>query len=97
MHKRNRSNAIAVGLIVALSLAQIVLAQEQGQKKRQGQSQPRTRRTQRVVPMKEVQIASPDGKVKFTLGSNPERLTWAVTLGDTTVIEPSPLDMRVDG
>ena len=73
------------------------LAQEQGQKQSQGQSQPRTRRTQRVVPMKEVQVASPDGKVKFTLGSNPERLTWTVTLEDTTVIEPSPLDMRVDG
>jgi alpha-glucosidase len=80
-----------------LSLAQMGLGQEQGQKKRQGQTQPRTRRTQRVVPMKEVQVASPDGKVKFTLGSNPERLTWTVTLESTTVIEPSPLDMRVDG
>ena len=80
MHGRNRSIVIAVGLIVALSLAQMGLAQEQGQKKPQGQSQPRTRRTQRVVPMKEVQVASPDGKVKFTLGSNPERLTWTVTV-----------------
>jgi alpha-glucosidase len=97
MHTRCIGTAIAVGLLVALSLAQVGLGQEQGQKKRQGQSQPRTRRTQRVVPMKEVQVASPDGKVKFTLGSNPERLTWTVMLENTTVIEPSALDMRVDG
>jgi alpha-glucosidase len=97
MHRRNSGTAIAVGMIVTLSLAQMCLAQEQGQKRRQGQSQPRTRRTQRVVPMKEVLVASPDGKVKLTLGSNPERLTWTVTLENTTVIEPSPLDMRVDG
>jgi alpha-glucosidase len=97
MHRRNSGTAIAVGMIVTLSLAQMCLAQEQGQKRRQGQSQPRTRRTQRVVPMKEVLVASPDGKVRLTLGSNPERLTWTVTLENTTVIEPSPLDMRVDG
>ncbi len=97
MLRKNRGIVITMGLVVALSLAQMGLAQEQGQKRGQKQSQPRTRRTQRVVPMKEVQVASPDGKVKLTLGSNPERLTWAVTLEDTAVIEPSPLDMRVDG
>jgi alpha-glucosidase len=97
MQGRNRATVTAVGLIVALSLAQMGLGQEQGQKRSKGQSQSRTRRTQRVVPMKEVQVASPDGKVKLTLGSNPERLTWSVTLEDTAVIEPSPLDMRVDG
>lgn len=97
MHRRNIGTAIAVGLIVTLCLAQMCSAQEQGRKKRQGQSQSKTRRTQRVVPMKEVQVASPDGKVRFTLGSNPERLTWTATLEGTTVIEPSPLDMRVDG
>lgn len=47
--------------------------------------------------MNEIQVASPDGKVRFTLGSNPERLTYAVTLEETAIIEPSPLDMRVDG
>jgi alpha-glucosidase len=97
MSRKNRGTAVAVGLIVALCLVQMCLAQTQGQKKRRGQSRPQTRRTQRVVPMKEVQVASPDGKVKFTLGSNPERLTWTVTLGNTTVMEPSALDMQVDG
>jgi alpha-glucosidase len=47
--------------------------------------------------MKEVQVVSPDGQVKFTLGPNPERLTWWATRGDTPVIEPSRLDMRLDG
>jgi alpha-glucosidase len=47
--------------------------------------------------MKEVQVTSPDGRITFTLGPNPERLTWSVMLGETVVIEPSPLDMRMDG
>jgi len=47
--------------------------------------------------MKEVQIASPDGKVKLIVGSNPERLTYWVTLENTKVIEPSPFDMRMNG
>ena len=35
-----------------------------------------------LVPMKEVQVASPDGKVKFILGPNPERLTWSATMDE---------------
>lgn len=80
---------IEVGLIVALFLTGVSPAQRNGRQ--------RSRRTQRVVPMKEVQVASPDGRVMFTLGSNPEWLTYTVTLDDTTVIESSPLDMRMDG
>jgi alpha-glucosidase len=47
--------------------------------------------------MQEVVVASPDGKVQFTVLPNAERLTYAVTLGDTTVIEPSSLVMNLDG
>jgi alpha-glucosidase len=47
--------------------------------------------------MKEVHVGSPDGKLKFTLGTNPGRLTYSVTLEDTAVIEPSFFDMRMDG
>jgi len=47
--------------------------------------------------MRQIQVASPDAKVKFTLGPNPERLTFTVMLDETAVIEPSGLDMRVDG
>ena len=40
---------------------------------------------------------SPDGRVKFTLASNPERLTFQVTMGDMIVIEPSSLRLSIDG
>jgi alpha-glucosidase len=80
-------------LATVLCLSGLGLAQQRNR----GQRQPASRRSQRVVPMKEVQVAGPDGKVRFTLGSNPERLTWSVTRENTTVIEPSPLDMKMDG
>jgi len=80
-----------IGFVLALLLSEPSFAQQRGQ------GQQKTRRTQRVVPMKEVQIASPDGKVKLIVGSNPERLTYWVTLENTAVIEPSPFDVRMDG
>jgi alpha-glucosidase len=80
-----------IGFVLALLLSEPSFARQRGQ------GQQKTRRTQRVVPMKEVQIASPDGKVKFIVGSNAERLTYWVTQENTTVIEPSPFDMRMDG
>jgi hypothetical protein len=46
--------------------------------------------------MKQVIVASPDGKVKFTLDSNPVQLAYSVVLDDTIVIESSPLDMKVN-
>jgi alpha-glucosidase len=55
-----------------------------------------TRRSQRIR-MPEVRVVSPDGKVTFTLQSNPERLTFTVALEGTTVLEPSPLAMNLDG
>ncbi len=91
------SRTIPLAMVAVLFLAQMGAAQGQTQKRGQRSSQPTSRRSQRVVPMKEVQVASPDGKVKFTLGSNPERLTYTVTLDGATVIEPSSLDMRLDG
>lgn len=47
--------------------------------------------------MQEVRVLSPDGKVSLTLLPNAERLTFTVALDNTTVIEPSPLVMEVDG
>jgi alpha-glucosidase len=47
--------------------------------------------------MQEVQVASPDGKLKFTILPNAERLTFKVTLGDTPVLERSPIVMKLDG
>lgn len=57
----------------------------------------KSRRSQRVVPMQELICSSPDGRVVFVLGSNPERLTYTIYLNNKVVIEPSSLDMRVDG
>lgn len=71
--------------------------QAQGARRGGGQQRSGSRRTQRVVPMREVQVASPDGNVKFTLLSNAERLSYTVTLGNITVIEPSTLNLHVDG
>ena len=47
--------------------------------------------------MQEVQVASPDGKIKFTILPNAERLTFTVTMGNTVVIAPSPIVMKLDG
>jgi len=56
----------------------------------------RARRSQRVK-MPEVQVASPDGQVKFTILPNAERLTFTVTYGKSAIIEPSALVMNLDG
>lgn len=47
--------------------------------------------------MLEVQVTSPDGKLKFNILPNAERLTYTVMLGNTTVLESSPIIMNVDG
>jgi len=47
--------------------------------------------------MEQVQVASPDGNVKLTILPNAERLTFTVTLGNTTVLDPSTIIMNLDG
>jgi alpha-glucosidase len=47
--------------------------------------------------MEQVQVASPDGKIKITVLPNAQRLTFTVRFGDTVVIESSPLVMELDG
>ena len=75
-----------IGIAVALCLAEAGLA---------GQG-PRTRRSQRVR-MERVEVVSPDENVKLTILPNAERLTFTVTAGEMTVIEPSEIVMNVDG
>lgn len=83
---------------MVLCAAALAFAQpERRQPREQQAGRSNTRRTQRVVPMKEVRLVSPNGKVSFIIDSNPERLTWSAMIEGTTVIEPSPLDMRIDG
>src|SRR5262245_9000128 len=60
------------------------------------QQKPATRRSQRVQ-MSAVDVRSPNGQLTFTFLPNAERLTFTVRLGDTTVIEPSPIVLTLDG
>jgi len=83
-------------VLVPLVLAAVGLVQA-GFAQAQPQSQPAKSRRSERVHMQEVQVASPDGKIKFTVLPNAERLTFTVTMGDTLVIEPSPVVMKLDG
>ena len=58
---------------------------------------PASRRSTRVVNFTPVEVASPDGQLAFTLLGNPERLMFRVTLGGTTMIEPSAIRFLLDG
>jgi alpha-glucosidase len=87
----NILNTILFGLAVAFCSAQASYAQATGPSQQQ-----RTGRSQRVR-MQEIQVASSDNKVKFTMLPNAERLTYTVTFGNTTVVEPSPIIMKLDG
>ena len=60
------------------------------------QQTPATRRSQRVQ-MPALDVRSPNGQVTLTFLPNAERLTFTVKLGDTTVIEPSPIVLTLDG
>ena len=55
-----------------------------------------SRRSQRVQ-MQALDLRSPNGQVTFTFLPNAERLTFTVRLGDTTVIESSPIVLILDG
>lgn len=57
---------------------------------------PVSRRSHRVR-METVRVASPDGRLVLSMLPNAERLTYMVTMGDTPVLEPSPVVMLVDG
>ena len=75
-----------LGLAVILFLGKVSFARPRS----------RTRRSQRVC-MEQVQVASPNGKVKLTVLPNAERLTFTVMLGDTTVLGLSTIVMNLDG
>ena len=80
-----KTSPITIAITLAISLAEAGVAAEQ-----------RSRRSQRVK-MEQVQVASPDGQIKLTVLPNAERLTFTVTMGETTVIEPSAIVMMLDG
>ena len=47
--------------------------------------------------MERVLVAGPDGRIVFALLPNAERLSFTVTMDGRTVIDPSPVQMEVDG
>jgi alpha-glucosidase len=60
------------------------------------QTPPATRRSQRVR-MTAVQVASPNGRLRFDLLPNAERLTFTVTLDNAPILDPSPIVFQLDG
>ena len=78
---------VIVGLAICLAETNPTMGQR---------SRPSSRRSQRVK-MEQVQVISPDGNVKLTVLPNAERLSFTVTLGNTVVIDPSLIVMKLDG
>jgi alpha-glucosidase len=65
-------------------------------RRQSGRRRPISRRSERVR-MEQIELASPNGKVRLVLLPNAERLTYTVRMHDTSVIEPSTLRMTLDG
>jgi alpha-glucosidase len=82
-----RHAVIAICLAITCSDAQTAPVAQQA---------PATRRSQRVQ-MTALDVQSPDGQVTFKILPNAERVTFRVALGNTTVIESSPIVMTLDG
>src|SRR5437867_11233288 len=91
MQKKHVLVPLVMGTVTAFFLSQASFAQAQAQSQ-----PPKSRRSQRVH-MQEVQVTSPDSKIKFTILPNAVRLTFTVTMGNTAVNEPSPIAMKLDG
>ncbi len=81
---------LVAALLGALIGSEIGLAQSQSREQR-------SRRLIRVVPMKQIDVKSPNGKVAFSLLPNAERLTFTVKLEAAVVLDPSLIVMKVDG
>jgi alpha-glucosidase len=83
---------VVIATCLAMTLAEVASPQTTPA----ASPKPATRRSQRVQ-MPAVEVPSPNGQVTFTFLPNAERLTFTVRLGDTTVIEPSPIVVTLDG
>jgi alpha-glucosidase len=81
---------------LTVMMVSIVIAGAAGSDLAQTPVRPATSRRSQRIKMPEVRVASPDGKVVFTLLANPERLTYAVTLDGVAVIQASPIVMKLD-
>ena len=88
--------AIAVPFLASLLAAHDRPTEEELRRAQDERQRSGDRRNKRVR-MERVVLASPDGRVAFTLLPNAERLSFTVTLDGRTVIEPSPVELTVDG
>jgi alpha-glucosidase len=68
-------------------------ALQQAQQERQRSGDRRIRR----VRMERVSVKSPDGRLELELLPNAERLSFTVRMDGHTVLDPSPVQMSVDG
>ncbi|HKZ31362.1 MAG TPA: glycoside hydrolase family 97 N-terminal domain-containing protein [Vicinamibacteria bacterium] len=68
-------------------------AQQRAQEERLRSGERRSRR----VLMERVRVASPDGRIELTVLPNAERLSFTVSMDGRTVVDPSPVQMSVDG
>src|SRR4029077_18721806 len=51
----------------------------------------------RSVGSNDIQVSSPNGRVKVTLFARGDRLSFGVTLAGKSVLEPSPMEFTLDG
>ena len=84
------------GVVIALCLAVTGMEVPGAQTTTVPQQKPATRRSQRLL-MSPVEVSSPNGQVRFKFLPNAERLAFTVTLGNTTVLDPSPIVLTLDG
>jgi alpha-glucosidase len=68
-------------------------ALQRAQQERQRSGDRRSRR----VRMERVSVTSPDGRIELEVLPNAERLSFTVRMDGRTVVEPSPVQMSVDG
>src|SRR5687767_539535 len=80
-----RRPVVAISLTICCAAITALVAQEKP-----------TRRSQRIQ-MPAFDVRSPNGQITFTVLPNAERVTFSVALGTTTVIEPSPIVLTLDG
>ena len=91
----------AVGALVGNAAppapAQVAAASDEAQQRAQEERRRSGDRRSRRVRMERVEVASPDGRIVFTLLPNAERLSFTVAHDGQSALEPSPVQMSVDG
>jgi len=71
-------------------------SEEEWQRAQQERQRSGDRRSRRVR-MERVRVASPDGRIELEVLPNAERLSFTVRMDGATVVDPSPVQMSVDG